>query len=92
MKTHCIYYDLNYSAQQYRILIKYLESYSGFAQVGDRIWFINTDISCQQITDEIRNLPLVLDYKFIVFEVGENWSSLGIHEATLEWMRDEWSP
>lgn len=92
MKTLCIYYDLNHSNQQYRILISYLETFQSFTQAGDRIWFINTNKDCSEIRTEIDKLPMQDGYKSIVFEVGKDWSAQGIQSQTADWMKKDWTP
>jgi|GEM_PF-1887181 len=92
MHTLCVYYDLNDPQHQYGELIAYLESYKDYAQVGSRIWFIDTDRSPAQVRDDINNLAMPSGDRIIVFNVGAAWSSSGLKPETSDWLHHEWKP
>lgn len=88
LKTYIVSYDLirQESRLEYIKLIGAIKSAQIWAKPLESLWLIKTTLSSMQIAQEIKKVVGNND-KFIVIEVGSDWTSFNIDDKVVSWLR-----
>ena len=86
-----IYFDMGGSAEAPG-LQNYLTSFDSYTQAGQRLWFVLTDKTTDEINAEMKALPFMQADGFtaVIFRVGQGCFYHGRDAAADQWLRDNW--
>ncbi len=87
MKTYLISYDLIKPEKivDYKRLIDTIKTATFWAKPLKSVWLVKTDLSSEQIRNELMKVIDVND-KLLIIEVTNNWASYGLPKDVTDWM------
>ncbi|MDR6142051.1 hypothetical protein QE375_001605 [Microbacterium foliorum] len=86
MTVFVVSYDLSAPGRNYDDLIKHLKAYGTYSHALESTWLISTDKNAGQVRDDAKKFIDSND-KLLVVKVGTNWGSVGLRDATNDWLR-----
>jgi hypothetical protein len=91
MHTLGIYFDLQHPAQQTPGLSIYLNNFQSLVQAGDRLWFVLTDDTPDQVRAAMTGLPFMAQgFTAVIWSVGTTRAYHGYDQAADNWLSNNW--
>lgn len=89
MKTYLISYDLRVpeTSEDYKFLIKFIKTYSFWANPLKSVWLIKTVKSTSKVRDDLRAVTDFNDGLLVIDVTESDWSSYGINKTVTDWMQ-----
>lgn len=89
MYIYLISYDLRVpeTSDDYKRLIKRIQSYDYWATPLKSVWFIKTSKSVSQVRDDLNSETDVNDGLLVIDITGSNWGTVGVSTEVTEWMK-----
>jgi len=90
MNTYLISYDLRIpeTAEDYKRIIKHIESYQYWAKPLKSVWFIKTSKDQSAIRDELKVLSDSNDGILVINVTNKGWATVGIDSKVTNWMKN----
>jgi hypothetical protein len=76
------------TSEDYKKLIKYIQSFSYWAKPLKSVWLIKTPKSTSDIRDELKSQTDANDGLLVINVTSKGWATNGINKEVTEWMKN----
>lgn len=87
MSVYWVNYDLNRPGQEYGDLIAYLKSHRGWAKPAKSSFFVDTDLTGEQLLKGILGHVDAGDRVALVEVTDQYWATFGMPDDVNDWLR-----